>query len=318
MISIYFNGNPAEGKETRQVCPTQTTTYTLRSTSNAGTQDRTVTIVVGAGTDADVEFTTDTNQVVSGQCATLRWRAVNVRAVYLSIQGVSQGVSGESSQQVCPQADTTYELRVENLDGTITTKSLPIKVVSADQPTVRFWAEQYSLPSGACTTLNWNVQNTRQVFLDDRGVAGQSSTEICPKGNQTLTLRVVANNDESDEYGITLRVNPQLEPMEVIARGIVRQVNPVPDTDLAQPGDQIGYELTVDGINPLFSGMSSWSQAVVTLMLPEADTASSSGPDAQVDWPITPGQQVEFRAFCEGSNCFVRTDRGSYLHLRSQ
>ena len=96
------------------MCPVQTTTYTLRSTSSTGTQDRTVTIVVGTGTDAGVEFTTDTNQVVLGQCATLRWRAVNVRAVYLYTQGVPQGVPGESSQQVCPQVDTTYELRVEN------------------------------------------------------------------------------------------------------------------------------------------------------------------------------------------------------------
>ena len=42
-----------------------------------------MTIVVGAGADAGVEFTTDTNEVVVGQCATLRWRAVNVREVYL-------------------------------------------------------------------------------------------------------------------------------------------------------------------------------------------------------------------------------------------
>ena len=47
-----------------------------------------MTIVVGAGADAGVEFTTDTNEVVAGQCATLRWRAVNVREVYLGTQGV--------------------------------------------------------------------------------------------------------------------------------------------------------------------------------------------------------------------------------------
>ena len=318
VISVYFNGNPAEGKETRQVCPVQTTTYTLRSTSNTGTQDRTATIVVGTGTDAGLEFTTDTNQVILGQCATLRWRAVNVRAVYLYTQGAPQGVPGESSQQVCPQVDTTYELRVENLDGTVSSKSLPIKVVSADKPTVRFWAEQYSLPTGACTMLNWNVQNAQEVYLDDRGVSGQGSSQICPQGNQVLTLRVIPNSGDTVERAITLWVNPLLEPAEVIARGIVQQVNSAPDSDSVQPGDQIGYALTVDGISPLFPSTSGWSQAVVTLLLPQTDTVSSADPDAQVDWPITPGQQVEFRAFCEGTNCYLRTGRGSYLHLRSQ
>ena len=120
------------------------------------------------------------------------------------------------------------------------------------------------------------------------------------------------------ERAITLWVNPLLEPSEVIARGIVQQVNSAPDSDPVQPGDQIGYALTVDGINPLFSSTSGWGQAVVTLLLPQTDTVSSADPDAQVDWPITPGQQVEFRAYCEGANCYLRTGRGSYLHLRSQ
>ena len=53
-------------------------------------------------------------------------------------------------------------------------------------------------------------------------------------------------------------------------------------------------------------------------MVPETDTAASANPDAAVDWPIIPGQTVEFRAFCEGANCYVRTGEGSYLHLRSQ
>ena len=120
-------------------------------------------------------------------------------------------------------------------------KAQTIKVVSADKPIVRFWAEQYSLPSGACTMLNWNVQNVQEVFLDDRGVSGQGSTQFCPMGNQVLTLRVTTNSGESVERAITLSVNPPLEPSEVIARGIVQQVISAPDTDSAQPGDQIGY-----------------------------------------------------------------------------
>ena len=128
VTAVYFNGNPAEGKETRQMCPPQTTTYTLRVNSSSGTQDRTVTLTVGAGnTRAAVEFTADATQVIKGQCTVLRWRAVDVREVFLN----NDGVAGESSQEVCPEVTTPYELRVINTDGTTTTKRLTVTVVAA-------------------------------------------------------------------------------------------------------------------------------------------------------------------------------------------
>ena len=318
VISVFFNSSPVTGKETRQVCLTQTTPYTLRVTSSTGTQDRTVTIVVGSSTDTAVEFTADTNQVVIGQCTMLRWRAVNVRAVYLVTQGVPQGVPGESTQQVCPQVDTTYELRVENANDTTTSKTQIIKVVSADKPIMRFWADQYTLPYGACTTLYWDVQNVKEVFLDNQGVSGQGSSQVCPQGNQIYTLGVTTIDGESVERAISIRVGePSLVTSEAIARGIVNEVGPVPDADLEQPGDQPGYRLLVDGVDVLYSGTPGWGAAVVTLMVPQTDITSNDDPDAPVDWPITPGQQVEFRAFCETANCWVRTGQGSYLRWRS-
>jgi len=311
---IYLDDVGVTGNDTQEKCPKQTTTYTLRSISSTGTQDRSVTIVVGAGADVGVEFTTDTNEVVVGQCATLRWRAVNVREVYLG----TQGVRGEYSKPVCPQADTTYELRVVNMDGSTTTKKQFIKVVSADTPIIRFWAEQYSLPSGACTILNWNVQNVQKVFLNGQGVSSPGATTVCPNADEVFTLKVIAHSGEAVEREISLWVNPLVEPTEIIARGIVQQVNQTPDADPTQPDDQGGYQLTVDGIKTLFPSTPGWGQMVVYLRVPQTDTAASANPDAAVDWPITPGQTVEFRAFCEGANCYVRTDQGSYLHLRSQ
>ncbi len=235
VISVYFNGNPAEGKETRQVCPTQTTTYTLRVTSSAGTQDRTATLTVGAaGTQAAVEFTADANQVVKGQCTVLRWRAVNVSAVYLN----NNGVAGEFTQQVCPEVNTTYELRVVNTDGASTTKRITISVVAADKPILRFWADQYTLAANGCTVLNWNVQNVREVFLDDQPVLGQGSKSICPQPSQLYTLRVTDNTGESIERDIKFFVgDPFLSAPEVIARGIVNEVSSYTiDTDPNQAG----------------------------------------------------------------------------------
>ena len=316
VISVYFQGGPVTGKETRQVCPTLTTTYTLRTNSSAGTQDRTVTITVGAsGTVAAVEFTSDATQVVKGQCTVLHWRAVDVSAVYLN----NVGVAGESSQQVCPEADTTYELRVVNTDGTTQTKRITISVVPADQAILRFWADQYTLATNGCTVLSWNVQNVREVFLDDQPVTGQGSKSVCPQPNQLYTLRVTDNANASIERSIKFAVgDPGLSGPEVIARGIVNEVASTIDTNPNVAGDQPGYRLVIDGINALYTGTAGWNPSVVTLMVLQSDIPSDLNAGSPVDWPIGSGQQVEFRAVCDGANCTVHTDQGSYLRWRSQ
>ena len=167
------------------MCPTQTTTYTLRVNSSSGTQDRTVTLTVGAsGTPAAVEFTADATQVNKGQCTVLHWRALDVSAVYLN----NGGVAGESSQQVCPEVTTPYELRVVNNDGTTITKRITVSVVPAGDTILRFWADQYTMAENACTTLTWNIQNVQEVYLDDQPQAGQDSESVCPRPNQSYSV----------------------------------------------------------------------------------------------------------------------------------
>ena len=68
-----------------------------------------------------------------------------------------------------------------------TTKNTVIKVVSADSPIMRFWADQYSLPSGACTTLVWNVQNVQEVYLDDQPQSESRLGIGLPVGQPGLT-----------------------------------------------------------------------------------------------------------------------------------
>jgi hypothetical protein len=315
--SVYFNGNPAEGKETRQVCPTQTTTYTLRVNSNTGTLDRTVTLTVGANNaQSPVDFTADATQVIKGQCTVLRWRVVDVRAVYLN----NVGVPGESSQSVCPEVTTSYELRIVNSDGTTTIKSIPVSVVTAGNQILHFWADQYTLAEDHCTVLTWDIQNVREVYLDEQPQRGQDSTQECPKANQTYTLRVTDSTGATIERYISLFVGiPTLSAQEVIAHGVVNDVTYLSDVDTTQSGEQQGYRVTIDGIGlpPLFASAPDWGQSAVTLMVQQTDLPASPNAVASVDWPITPGQQVEFRAFCNGANCTMRTSEKSYLRWRS-
>jgi hypothetical protein len=311
VVAVYLDNTPVTGKESREVCPTQTTVYTLRVVSGTGTQDYPVTIVVDTSGQPTIEFKADAYQVVKGECTYLHWRVTNVRSVFLN----NQGVAGESSQKICPETDTTYELRVEDTDGVSSSKRLVITVLPTDSFPMRFWAERYTLLPGGCTTLHWDVQNVREVYLDEQGVPGVGAKQVCPSGVQFYTLRAVDNANEGASQEITLLGNnPVLSAPEVIVQGVVKDVAPTSDIDPTQPGAQTGYRLAIDGVNPLFTGTPGWSLPTLTLDVPQSFISQEGGP---VDWPINPGQQVEFRATCTGSQCTLQSMQGTYLRLRS-
>jgi hypothetical protein len=218
---------------------------------------------------------------------------------------------------VCPATDTIYVLDVEFADGTTASRSLTIAVTPTGVVVLRFWAEQYTLPSGACTTLHWKVQNVREVYLNDQGVPGVGAVQVCPDASRPYTLRVVDWAGRTGEHTIVLMVgDPELEASEVIAQGVVNNVVAVPDVDPNQSGDQMGYRLVIDGVNALFTGTPGWAQAAVALRVPQSLIQSGQG--SPVDWPIVASQQVEFRSTCEGSECLLQEASDVYLRLRSE
>ena len=315
VYAVYLNDMPVTGQDTRWVCPLTTAQYILRVVRSTDTEWYRVTITVSAGSDPAIEFWADAYQIRGGECTTLHWRVTGASAVYLN----NIGVAGESSQQVCPEVNTLYELRVVCIDGATFTKRITISVVPAAAAIIHFWAEQYTLAANACTVVRWNVQNVQEVYLDDQPVLGQGSKSVCPQPNQLYTLQVTDNAGDRIEQYIKFFVgDPALTGPEVIAQGIVNEIAPMLDTDPNVAGDQPGYRLVIVGINALYTGMAGWSQSVVTLVVQQADIPSDPNASAPVDWPINPGQQVEFRAFCNGANCSLRVDVGSYLLWRSE
>ena len=233
VYAVYLNDMPVTGQDTRWVCPLTTAQYVLRVVRSTGTDWYRVTITVGADNDPAIEFAADSYRVMQGQCTIIRWRVTEARAVYLD----HQGVAAESVRAVCPATDTTYVLDVEFTDGTTATRRLTITVVPTDTLVMRFWAEQYTLPPGACTILHWNVQNAWEVYLDDQPVVGMAVVAVCPSANYVYTLRAVDASGQSTERGITLWVgDPALVAWEVIAQGIVNGVAPMVDADPNQAG----------------------------------------------------------------------------------
>jgi len=319
VTAVYLNGEAVTGAETRQVCPSQTTTYTLGVRSGSGNQDYNLTIAVQEGGQPAVVFFAENSTIVDGQCTTLHWETSDVNAVYLD----ESGVAGVAIKEVCPDATTTYTLRVERTGSASVKKSVTVKVLPADQIAMQFWAEQYSLQPGKCTNLHWQVEEVDAVYLTttsgEEGVAGIGSTQACPTGaSQFYTLRAEADGgDRTATKRLTLSVldpnSPGLQPTEVVAQGIVNSVSAIADADPVAAGNQPGFQVVIDGLNPLFKGTGECCQTVVNLKLTQKQIDNST---EIVDWPINPGQFVEFRGVCTGNTCTLPVTK-PYLKLRS-
>ncbi len=320
VTAVYLNGVPVTGAEDRQECPAQTTIYTLRVISGAVSQDFRLSISVQSTTTPDVQFTANSFVIVKGQCTNLVWETSDVQAVYLN----DSGVPGTATKEVCPETTSVYTLRVERTGSPTVTKSLTIKVLPVEGIVLHFWAEQYALELNKCTTLHWMVSDVTAVYLTkpegEFGVAGYGSEQVCPSvRSQVYTLRAEASNDRRASKRIILNTfdpaAPGLAANEVIAQGIINSVVNILDADPFVAGDQPGYRLILDGITPLFKGAGPCCQMAVNFLITQAQSDEALA--EVVDWPVNPGQFVEFRGDCTADTCVLPANRTFYFKLRS-
>jgi hypothetical protein len=124
--AIYLDGQGVTGHETRRVCPSSTTTYTLRAMTSSGDVVRSVTVNVSLPPPV-LDFRADSTTIMRGDCTTLRWDAEYVQALYLD----GSQVSSHANRQVCPSFTTTYNLQVVAESGNFT-RSITVSVI---QPT---------------------------------------------------------------------------------------------------------------------------------------------------------------------------------------
>jgi heat shock protein HslJ len=88
------------------------------------------------------QFTASSTVINQGECATLSWNVQNIQAVWVYPAGQPYNqfpVTGQGSQQVCPQQTTTYEMRVLLRDGSVQIQQITIQVISSDPLTSTGW-----------------------------------------------------------------------------------------------------------------------------------------------------------------------------------
>ena len=96
------------------------------------------------------------------------------------------GGGGQKLSEGVYPADTTYELRVERRQRhqheqtSRYTRSCPPQLSDAF-----LWAERiYHAARPRAERLHWNVQNVREVYLEEQGVPGVGTSQQCPSGVQ--------------------------------------------------------------------------------------------------------------------------------------
>jgi hypothetical protein len=324
VATVHLGDEPTTGNNSKHVCPALTTTYTLRSVDAGGkVEERSLTISVHATEQADIEFLADSYEIVFGTCTNLYWRVDGAITVHLTKgDGPKLGVVGEGVEEICPAETTRYTLSVQHVGGE-TTRQIIIEVVSDDNLPISFWAEQYTLPADGCTTLHWSVEGVDMVFFQpfdgpQEGVSGQGTREqVCPAASDSAyTLRVVVGGVEfSKTIALHKGEIAWRNANEAVARGVVRSVDYTNDMDATRPGNQPGWHIQVDGIDRLFHAGGPCCELAVTLHLSQA--LSTAPDETYLDWPVNPGQLVEFRGMCSSNTCSIDTIPGAYLKLRS-
>jgi polar amino acid transport system substrate-binding protein len=186
---IYSQG--VGGHDARTVCPTVTTTYTLRVVDmNGVTHDFYITINVGGGNNASytMNFWADSTNIDQGQCTTLRWDVRNVREVYLN----DEGVPGVSEREVCPSSTQTWVLRAVLMDYNQDFREVTVNVNNVAPPQrpapaiVEFSVGNNSIPLGQCVTLRWRTNDVDYINLYRSGQTivsggpGNGEVSDCP------------------------------------------------------------------------------------------------------------------------------------------
>ncbi len=94
---------------------------------------------------------------------------------------------------------------------TVTPKPTAIPILRADR---------LQLAPGECTTLRWDVDNVKAVFLDagygEEPAVGHDIRWVCLDTTTTFTLRVIKNDDSSQKYPLTITVSGECGSTPII------------------------------------------------------------------------------------------------------
>lgn len=124
----------------------------------------------------DITFTVDRNPINEGECATFSWNVQNIQAVWFYPSGQDFNrfpTTGQNSSRQCPPSTTTYNLRVQRLDGAIEIRQITLVIEPTGGPPriTQFSAQPATVQIGQCVAVSWRVEGSvNRVLLTRNGV----------------------------------------------------------------------------------------------------------------------------------------------------
>jgi len=82
------------------------------------------------------------------------------------------------------------------------------------QAVINFWSDAPYVNAGQCTTLHWDVEGVREVYLNGNPVAGQGSQQVCLCEAATYTLHVVKLDGSTEDRQVFIDVYGSCETPE--------------------------------------------------------------------------------------------------------
>lgn len=199
----------------RQVVPTQTTTYRLVARGRGGVAEGEVVLTVMPAPEppapAILSFKAEPAQVTKGEPVTLSWQVQNATKLLLSPLGELDPLL--TSVRDTPAITTTYTLVAINTAGRKVEKKITVKVRDPNALEVlEFQAEPAVIAAGGTTTLRWRVQAASRVVIDN-GVGEvplQGETAVSPMQDTTYVL--TATNDTGEVVTRSVKVTVTATP----------------------------------------------------------------------------------------------------------
>lgn len=191
-----------------QVSPSQTTTYVITCSNNAGRATNLVIVTVISPTMPTVNISANPSILDIGQSAVLTWTSSNANTCVAS-DGWSGAKSVSGSQTVSPSITRTYVLTCSNANGS--SSSQTTVTVRAVLPTVTLSAHPLSIKTGESSVLTWSSSNANTCTASNGWSGSKSlsgSLSISPTATKTYTLTCSNDNgNASANVVITVTAN---------------------------------------------------------------------------------------------------------------
>ena len=129
----------------------------------------------------------------------------------------------------------------------------PVPPTATPEPKVRFAANDPVVTRGGCTTLYWDVKYVQAAYIDEVGISGVGSREICPQQTQNYVLRAVTEGGGDITRGVIVEV---VEPAASLTTATliptaIPVVNTVPPTPAPTAAPVQGAPAELPSATPL-------------------------------------------------------------------